>query len=115
MHDLHYLYETYARDVHRFVLYLSGDPALAEDVTSETFLRAWCSAAPIRTATVKSYLLTIARNTYLESRRRSSRHVPLDETTPATDPSPEERAEQRNLLEVVLRALRGLPELDRAA
>src|SRR5438876_3724501 len=41
--DFHDLYSRYARDVHRFALYLSGNPALADDITSETFLRAWSS------------------------------------------------------------------------
>ena len=38
--DFHDLYSRHARDVHRFALYLSGDAALADDITSETFLRA---------------------------------------------------------------------------
>ena len=62
MTDFHELYTRYARDVHRFALYLSGDAALADDITSETFVRAWNSAAPIREATVKAYLFTIVRN-----------------------------------------------------
>lgn len=39
--DFAALYERHARDVYRFSLYLSGDFALAEDVTAETFARAW--------------------------------------------------------------------------
>jgi RNA polymerase sigma-70 factor, ECF subfamily len=115
MRDLQDLYRRYAGDVHRFALYLSGDRALADDITSETFLRAWCSAEPIRAATVKGYLFTIARNVYLEGLRRWSRQVELDPAQPSPAPDPEQRAQQRNLLEVVLRALRTLPELDRAA
>jgi RNA polymerase sigma-70 factor (ECF subfamily) len=34
------LYERYARDVMRFALYLTGSRAEAEDITSETFVRA---------------------------------------------------------------------------
>jgi DNA-directed RNA polymerase specialized sigma24 family protein len=33
--NAHDIYERYARDVHRFALYLSGDPALADDITAE--------------------------------------------------------------------------------
>jgi DNA-directed RNA polymerase specialized sigma24 family protein len=47
MSEFHDLYTRYARDVHRFALYLSCDPALADDITSEAFLRAWSSGAPI--------------------------------------------------------------------
>lgn len=115
MTDLQTLYQRYSRDVHRFALYLSGDATLAEDITSETFLRAWCSAKPIRAATVKAYLFTIARNVYLQSLRRSRRQAALDESLPSPWPDPEQRAQQRNVVEVVLRALGMLPEIDRSA
>ena len=55
------LYSRYARDVYRFALYLSGDSKLAEDITSETFLRVWVTDTPIRLETVKPWLLTIVR------------------------------------------------------
>jgi DNA-directed RNA polymerase specialized sigma24 family protein len=51
--DLHDLYTRCAADVHRFALYISGNPALADDLTSETFLRAWSSASPIREASAR--------------------------------------------------------------
>ena len=53
--NLHDLYSRYAGDVHRFALYLSGNAALADDLTSETFLRAWNSSTPIRESTVKAF------------------------------------------------------------
>ena len=46
MLDFHELYTRYAADVHRFALFLSGNRALADDITSETFLRAWSSSEP---------------------------------------------------------------------
>jgi RNA polymerase sigma-70 factor (ECF subfamily) len=55
--------------VFRFALYLSGNRSDAEDITSETFVRAWTSSARIRTNTVKGYLFTIARNFYLQGTR----------------------------------------------
>lgn len=33
------LYENHGREVYQFALYLSGDPALAEGIVSDTFLR----------------------------------------------------------------------------
>ncbi len=66
MSDFQYLYETYATDVYRFAYWLCGDAVDAEDITSETFLRAWTHRATIRTETMKAYLLSIARNLYLE-------------------------------------------------
>ncbi len=114
MTGFHDLYESYARDVYRFALYLSGDPALADDITSETFIRVW-SSPEIRLATVKAYLLTIARNVWLMECRRVRRRQNLDETIPDTSHSVVREAEMKDELGRVLRALQEFPELDRAA
>ena len=115
MTSFHELYKSYARDVYRFALYLSGDHSLAEDVTSETFIRVWSSAEPVRFATVKAYLLTIARNLCLMERRRSSRQQVLDERIPDSGQSVSRKVEAKDELNRVLRALQGFPEADRAA
>jgi RNA polymerase sigma-70 factor (ECF subfamily) len=115
MTRFHELYESYSRDVYRFALYLSGDPALADDVTSETVIRVWSSPEPIRLPTVKAYLLTIARNLGLTERRRSWRRQGLDETTPDAGQSTLHQVEVRQELDRVLRALQEFPEVDRAA
>ena len=109
------LYRRHAPDVFRFALYLSGDRSEAEDITSETFVRAWTSSERIRTATVKGYLFTIARNLFLQGLRRSSRHVAIPETLPDPGAGPEARAERESRLAAALRALQRLPEIDRAA
>ena len=82
MTDFTELYRKYAPDVFRFALYLSGERSEAEDITSETFVRAWTSPEPIVMATVKGYLFTIARNLYLQRLRKRSKHVELDENLP---------------------------------
>src|SRR5215470_10955217 len=105
MTGFHELYEKYSRDVYRFALYLSGDPAVADDVTSETFIRVWSSPEPVRLATVKAYLLTIARNLCLMERRRRSRRQDLDEATPDSGQSALRRLEVKDELDRVLRAL----------
>jgi RNA polymerase sigma-70 factor (ECF subfamily) len=109
------LYESYARDVYRFALYLSGDPALADDITSETFIRVWSSPEPVRLATVKAYLLTIARNLWLMERRRGSRYQSLDETIPDRRLGVSHQVEAKDELDRVLRALRELADVDRTA
>ena len=108
------LYERYSRDVYRFALYLSGDAAVAEDITAEAFLRVWNSAAQVRVSTVKGYLLAIARNLYLHELRRVKRLSGLNEQV-ATKASLEEETEARAELEHVLLDLRALPEIDRSA
>ncbi len=80
MTDFSALYRQYAPEVFRFALYLSGNQGDAEDITSETFVRAWTSAAHVDMATVRGYLFTIARNLFRQGLRRSRRHSDLNET-----------------------------------
>jgi RNA polymerase sigma-70 factor (ECF subfamily) len=115
MTDFTALYQKYAAEVFRFALYLSGNQGDAEDITSETFVRVWTSAAHIDTSTVRGYLLAIARNLFLQGLRRSRKHGALSDSLPDAKPGPHERAQRRAELDAVLQRLQQLPELDRAA
>jgi RNA polymerase sigma factor (sigma-70 family) len=109
------LYESYATEVYRFAFSLSGERAEAEDITSETFIRAWVKKSTIRTETLKAYLMTIARNTFLERWRKSRREVALEETLSDPAAGPEDRTETRLELMRIEKLLQTLPEIDRAA
>ena len=111
----HDLYERYAPDVYRFALWLSGDPAEADDIASETFVRAWASSGKIRTETVKAYLFTIARNLFLQGRRRQKRQVSMEQVSLEIDSGPQSLVEDRLALAEVLQQLQDLPENERAA
>src|SRR5882724_7052014 len=89
------MYNKYAPDVFRFVMYLSGNRGDAEDITSETFVRAWAAPDSIVMATVKGYLFTIARNLFLQGLRQKSRAVPLHEGMRDPHPGPDVEAEKR--------------------
>ena len=113
--DLAEVYRTYALDLRRFALYLSGDVALADDLVAEAFARAWTVRDRVETSTVRGYLFAIVRNLFLRHRSRSRRHTSLDEHALDERPGPEAVARGQSELRVVLTALAGLPEIDRAA
>jgi RNA polymerase sigma-70 factor (ECF subfamily) len=113
--DFHSLFERHSPDVYRFALYLSGDPSLADEITQETFVRAWVMSGEITGGTVKAYLLTIARNLYRAERRRTARQIELDGALPDPKPGPETVTSHGSELNGVLEALQTLPEVDRAA
>jgi RNA polymerase sigma-70 factor (ECF subfamily) len=115
MLTFHDLYQHYAPEVYRFAFWLAGNRAEAEDITAETFVRAWTSQREIRTETVKAYLLTIARNLYLAQRRKVKPQVALDEEQVDPQPGPEQHTEDRLALAATLAVIQTLPELDRAA
>jgi RNA polymerase sigma-70 factor (ECF subfamily) len=71
------LYDRHVVRVYRHIYYMVGNAAEAEDLTAQTFLRAW-EAVPryqVRGAPFVSWLLRIAHNlgvSYLRSKRESS-------------------------------------------
>src|ERR1017187_6055540 len=103
--DFQSLYEKYAPAVRRFALFLCGDRGLADDITSETFLRVWGTRGRILELTVKSYLFTVARNVHRDLQRQGWRSEQLDgkHTDPAA--SAPQRVEDRKELETVLEEL----------
>jgi RNA polymerase sigma-70 factor (ECF subfamily) len=115
MTDIESLYQRYAPDVRRFALFLSGDPVMADEITSDTFVSAWLARERIRQPTVKSYLFAIARNLYRDRQRRQERHAALDEHMTDKRISAQVHMEQTAEVRAVLAALQQLPEIDRTA
>ncbi len=115
MVDFATLYERHAGEVFRFALWLSGDRALAEDITSETFVRVWTARARLDLSTVTGYLLTIARHLYLRGLPRERRRSEIGPEFADPRPGPHELAEKRGELGAVLADLQRLPEPDRTA
>ena len=115
MTELERLYRCYAPDVYRFSYWLCGDAAEADDLTSETFVRAWAGSGRVRAESAKAYLLAIARNLHRRHRRRADRTVGLDPALPDPSPRPDANAESRSELAQVVARLSELPEIDRSA
>jgi RNA polymerase sigma-70 factor (ECF subfamily) len=86
---------------------------MADEITSDTFMRVWMAADRIRQPTVKSYLFTIARHVYIDLLRRAARHTQLDEKMPDGRISAQTHMEQSEEVRAVLAALQQLPEMDR--
>ncbi len=115
MTDFHGLYTRYADDIYRFALFLCRDAAEAEEITAETFARALTGKSPLKTDTVKGYLLTIARNFFLESLRRSRRYSEVPPDLQDSGPDLEHTVSRKTELEDVQSYLQTFPEVDRSA
>jgi RNA polymerase sigma-70 factor, ECF subfamily len=115
------LFDQYAGAVYGYLLRLSGDQALADDLTNETFYRAMLALDGFRgDSSVKTWLLRIARNLYLNRVKRDKRLTSLDAleeqgiSFTATHPSPETVTLHREQNEALQRALLALSETDRS-
>lgn len=115
------LYERYSVAVFRYLLYLSGNPSLADELTGETFYRAVLAVDGFRgDASVKTWLLRIARNLYLRRAERDRRTLSLEalQASGVSFTAPQAEPEQAFLhaehRQAVERALQELSENDRS-
>jgi RNA polymerase sigma-70 factor (ECF subfamily) len=113
--DFEELYQTHFADVFRFSVWLTRNITQAEDIASETFVRAWGRGNRLRTETLKGYLFTIARNIFLKQRRTSDRNEQLSDNVLDTGPDQHRIASARMDLDQVTRALSQMPHPDSLA
>lgn len=80
--DFDKLYSEYFQDVYKFMLRLSSDPELSEDITQETFIKAIKNIKKFKgDCKVSVWLCQIAKNTYFTHIKKHSRvkTVPIEE------------------------------------
>lgn len=113
--NFHELYQTYSQDVYRFAFWLCGNTQDAEDITSETFVRALNTSGEVKAETVKGYLLTIARNLAYKRSNHAKRFVSLSSDLVSLQPEPSQAAERSLSLQTAMQFIQTLPETDRSA
>ncbi|MCL5994992.1 MAG: sigma-70 family RNA polymerase sigma factor [Chloroflexi bacterium] len=100
--DWETLYATELPRVYNFFRYRVGDDALAEDLTSTTFEKAWRSRQRYRRdlAAFSTWLFTIARNVAIDYYRQRRVELSLDDLLYHTDETdnnaPEQMAERQD-------------------
>ena len=83
------VYRAYFTDVYRYALSLCGDAALADDLTSECFLKAMRAIHSFRgECDLRVWLCQILKRLYLDHLRREGREVPGG-TLPEYEDSPD--------------------------
>jgi RNA polymerase sigma-70 factor (ECF subfamily) len=113
--DFHRIYEEHAPAVHRFAVGLTGDRALADDLTADAFVRLWTAPGEIRMPTIRAYLCTIVRNLHVSHFRKTRRTTTLDESVPDPIDRVAGPVERRSEAVAALRAMAALPTSDREA
>lgn len=76
------LYEEYKQDVFRYLVSLTHNPTLSEDLTSETFLGAIKSLPNFKgKSDIKTWLFSIARHKWYEHLRKEKQDISLEDLT----------------------------------
>jgi RNA polymerase sigma-70 factor (ECF subfamily) len=108
------LYRTHAQAIYRYIAYRVSNPADAEDLTAEVFLRMVEGLPAYRYtgAPFEAWLYRIAAARIVDHRRRASRHPQAELAEDVTDgsPVPEEQVQQRSEFEVLREAVRRLSD-----
>jgi len=88
-HAMNVLYARHSARVYRFVLRLTNDRSLAEDLVSEVFIEVWRAAEGFKVKSrVSTWMLAIARHKALSAlRRRSDEQLDDDAAMAVADPA----------------------------
>ena len=95
--DIQQLYKLYINDVYRYLFSLCKDKGVAEDLTQDTFMKAYLALENSPENALKSWLIKIAYHTFIDYVRRSKK-VSLEEpdyfSNMTSDQSTEEEFER---------------------
>ena len=111
MTDFEQLYDKYFNDVYLYILRLSGNGHIAEEITSDTFFKAMRSIDSFRgECDVRVWLCQIAKNCYYSFVKKSKKTVSFDEMREMPDfqPGVAEELVRRDEIERIQKALCGI-------
>lgn len=85
------LYDQYAPRLYAYIYRQVGEQRLAEDLTSEVFVKALGALrkGQFANTSMQAWLYRLAHNLVIDHYRRDPGHAPLDESFPAPDSVPE--------------------------
>jgi len=102
------IYDKYINQIYRFVFLKVNSKEIAEDITSETFLKVWESYKNNKIENVSAFLYQVARNLITDYYRQKSRtqFLPL-ESVSIIDPSNnlKEESQDKSDIEIIKSAL----------
>ena len=91
------LYEAHYMRVFSYAMTLSGDRELAEEITQDTFFRAFSKQSEFRGESDEvTWLCAIAKNFWLDEKRRGKRTEAMPEEMTDTGTGPEQAAMDRD-------------------
>ena len=115
MTDFEQLYKTYFDDVYKYILRLSGNQHVAEEITSDTFFKAMNAIDSFRgDCDVRVWLCQIAKNCYYTHIKKRNRTEQIEEDEmhgiPDLEPNISEELAARDEIGQIQRILHGINE-----
>lgn len=112
MTDFEKLFNENRGFIFKYLMQKTRDASLSEELTQETFFRAYMNYSSLRNKDkAPVWLCQIAKNTYFAWYNRQKETIPLDEVDPISEaPSPEDAFAQKELSQKALQCLHQLDE-----
>jgi len=112
------LFQQHFQQVYNYAMWMCKEPALAEDLTQETFIRAHRNLHRFGSPwNLRAWLYQMTRNLFIDHTRRERNVESLDpeRTFSAKEPAPEQETMSRELADRVRNAIKHLPSQHREA
>lgn len=106
------LYQTYAKDIRRFIFFKTQDIDKAEDLLQDTFIKLWDNCSKVNYEKAKSYLYTVATNAFLNTVKHDKvvqKHQ-QSITSHLNNESPEFIMLEKEFMDKLQRTIDSLPE-----
>lgn len=106
------VYQSYAKDVKRFLLFKTQDSALAEDILQEAFVKLWDNCEKVEFAKAKSFLFTVANNLFLNIKKHEQvkRKYQQNFVSRVNKENPEFILQEKEFLIKLEKAINNLPD-----
>lgn len=110
-----FIYNTYAKEIRRFLFFKTQDVANAEDILQDTFVKLWDNCSKVDYNKVKSYIYTIANNMFLNEKKHEKvvRTYSKNNGKFDTNESPEFIMLEKEFMEKLENTIAALPEKQR--
>ena len=109
------IYNTYAKDIRRFLFYKTQDVDKAEDILQEVFIKLWENCSKVDYHKVKSYVYSIANNMFLNEKKHEKVVLNFNNNNGKfdTNESPEYILLEKEFMEKLENTISALPEKQR--
>ena len=109
------LYNTYAKEIRRFLFYKTQDIDKSEDILQDVFIKLWENCNKVDSNKVKSYVYRIATNMFLNEKKHENVVLKYNNNNGKfdTNESPEYILLEKEFMEKLENTISALPEKQR--
>lgn len=109
------VYNTYAKDIRRFLFFKTQDLDRSEDILQDVFIKLWNNCSKVDYDKVKSYMFSIANNIFLNEVKHQKvvQNYNKGNKREATNESPEFIMLEKEFMDKIEATIESLPEKQR--